>query len=219
MRKQKTGSKVQRPRKIAISNQKGIALVMILILSTIALAIMAGLIYMVTVGTEISGVQKRYQSAREAGKSGAEIAYQVIGARGNPYISSFPITFSDTSLDCLTAKLNTESYPSVTNWTTKCGDYDKATEMEIIPGDSGTYDFIFDLGGSPYPTYRVYTKIINTVEGNSGGDEGLISKGVIASGSGEIMVVSRPYLYTIEVDAENRDNPLERSKWSILYKY
>jgi hypothetical protein len=200
-------------------SEKGIALVMILILAAIALTIMAGLIYMVTVGTQISGVQKRYQSAREAGKSGAEIAYQVIGARGNPYISSFTINFSDPTYTCLAAKLNTESYPSTTNWTSGCGDYTKATEMEIIPGDSGTYDFTFDLGGSPYPTYRVYAKIISTVEGNSGADEGLVAKGVVASGSGEVTVVSKPYLYTIEVDAENRDNALERSKWSILYQY
>jgi hypothetical protein len=201
-----------------LSSEKGLALVMILILAAIALAIMAGLIYMVTVGTQISGVQKRYQSAREAGKSGAEIAYQVIGARGNPYISSLTITFSDPTFACLAAKLNTESYPSTTNWSAKCGDYTKTTEMEIIPSDSSTYDFTFDLGISP-PYYRVYAKIISTTEGNSGADEGLIAKGVVSSSSGEVTVVSRPYLYTIEVDAENRDNALERSKWSILYQY
>ena len=77
----------------------------------------------------------------------------------------------------------------------------------------------FDLGASPYPTYRVYTKIVDTVEGNSGPDTGLMKGGVVSLGQGEVQVVSRPYLYTIEVDAENSANPSERSKLSILYQY
>jgi hypothetical protein len=28
-----------------------------------------------------------------------------------------------------------------------------------------------------------------------------------------------PYLYTIEVDAMNKDNPSERARYSILYQY
>ena len=57
------------------SNERGIALVMVLILSAIALAIMAALIYMITVGTQASGMQKRYRTALEAGKGGADISY------------------------------------------------------------------------------------------------------------------------------------------------
>ncbi len=91
--------------------------------------------------------------------------------------------------------------------------------MAIVPGTSTTYDMKFSLGGSLYPAYTAYAKIVDTVEGNSGGDEGLIGKGVVSSGSGEISVLSRPYLYTIEVDAENAANPSERAKLSILYQY
>ncbi len=31
------------------------------------------------------------------------------------------------------------------------------------------------------PTYNVYSKIVDTVEGNSAGDEGLINNGVVDS--------------------------------------
>ena len=55
-------------------NNKGIALVMVMILSLISLAIMSGLIYMVTSGTQVSGIEKRYSTALEAGKSGKDIA-------------------------------------------------------------------------------------------------------------------------------------------------
>jgi hypothetical protein len=79
-----------------------------------------------------------------------------------------------------------------------------------------TFQFVDPFGATP--TYTVFSKIVDTVEGNSGGDEGLLKGGVVSS-SGEIKVMSIPYLYTIEVDAENAANPSERSKYSILYQY
>jgi hypothetical protein len=198
-----------------LSTEKGIALVMILILAAIALAIIAGLIYMITSSTQISGMQKRYRTALEAGMGGVDVTYQLIAARGNPYIPN--INFSQSISDaCLIAKLNTTT--SLANWGTSC-DLTKATSMSITPGDTSTYDFTFDIGSAPYPTYRGYAKIVNTVEGNSGGDEGLIGKGVVSSGSGEIAVMSMPYLYTIEVDTQNTSNPNERAKLSVLYQY
>ena len=213
MIEQRAKSKGQRARKIAISyqrsavsGQQGIALVMVLILAAIALAIMAGLIYMITAGTQISGMQKRYKTALDAGFGGADVSYQLIAARGDPFIPGIPLTFNITS-PCLTDKLNKET-----------ADWDSACDKSITVSPS-YYDMYFDLGTIGYPTYRVYSKIVDTVEGNSGADEGLISKGVVASGSGEVTVVSMPYLYTIEVDAENVANPAERAKLSVLYQY
>jgi hypothetical protein len=189
-----------------LRNEKGIALVMVLILAAIALAIMAGLIYMITAGTQISGMQKRYKTALDAGFGGADISYQLIGARGDPGIPLANFLINATS-SCLTDKLNKKT----SDWGSGCD--------SSITVSSSSHDMHFDLGTSPYPTYRVYSKIVDTVEGNSGGDEGLTGKGVVSSGSGEVTVVSRPYLYTIEVDAENRDNAAERAKLSILYQY
>jgi hypothetical protein len=64
-------------------NENGIALVMVLILSAIVLAIIAGLIYMITSTTQISGMQKRYKTALEASIGGAEITYEFIALRGD----------------------------------------------------------------------------------------------------------------------------------------
>ena len=249
MAKQRAKSKEQRARgkehilslrgeAEAISkNEKGIALVMILVLSAIALAIMAGLIYMITTGTQVSGMQKRYKTALEAGVGGADITYHLIGLRGEPSSTdSFRTALSTispalTTLNSCTgtnrdgqpftglaAKLNTPS----TTWSADCN----KDSVAIIPDPPGTnpststtYDLRFDLGTSPYPTYRVYAKIVDTVEGNTGGEEGLLGKGVVYAGSGEISVMKIPYLYTIEVDAENPSNPSERAKLSILYQY
>ena len=54
---------------------------------------------------------------------------------------------------------------------------------------------------------------MDTVEGNSGGDEGLIKGGVVSASSGEVTVQSKPYLYTIEIDAENPNNRDERARF------
>ncbi len=199
-------------------NEKGIALVMVLILSVIALAIMAGLIYMITTGTQMSGMQKRYKTALEAGLGGADITYQLIAARGDPNIplTNFLITASNVGgVDCLTPKLNSPT----SSWPAAC-----SNSLTIDPNTQSTYDMRFELG-----SYRAYAKIADTADygggsgehiaGNSGPDLGLIKGGVVAANTGEINVVSMPYLYTIEVDAENPNNPAERAKLSILYQY
>jgi hypothetical protein len=201
-----------------LSSERGIALVMVLILSAIVLAIITGLIYMITSTTQTSGMQKRYRTALEAGMGGADVTFRLLALRGDPELAmrtaiGYNRTISDA---CFAAKLN--STTSATNWAA-CGSYTNATAMVIDPADTTTYDFRFDLGSSPYPTYRGYGKIVDTVEGNSGGDEGLLKHGVVSSGSGEITVVSIPYLYTVEVNAENSTNPAERAKLSVLYQY
>jgi hypothetical protein len=202
---------------------------MILILAAIALLIMAGLLFMITSSTQISGMQKRYKTALEAGKGGAEITYQFIALRGsdadnttfktllssiNPQITT-PGGCSGNDMFSvphtgLEAKLNAPT----TNWSSGC---DKT--MSINPAIATSYDFKYELGSVGYPTYTVYAKIVDTVEGNSAPDKGLGGKGVVTSGSGEVPVASMPYLYTMEVDAQNKDNPSERSKLSILYQY
>lgn len=191
-----------------LSTEKGLALVMVLVLSAILLAIMAGLIYMVISGTQISGIQKRYKTALEAGIGGADVTFQLLQARGNPFTVSeaalinFSITASPT---CLNDKLN----KSTADWDSTCN-----SSLTIPP-----YDMIFQLGTAPFPTYTVYSKIVDTVEGNSGGDEGLLKSGVVSSNTGEVPVKSVPYLYTIEVLSQNTDNPQERAMLSILYQY
>lgn len=214
------------------ANEKGIALVMVLVLSAIALAIMAGLIYMLTSGTQISGIQKRYKTALEAGTGGAQITFQLIGLRGetsatnsllsalNTYGLNAVIT---TSGSCVTRSV--ADCTSIGNYTGIATKFNLPTicwtgcdsSLSINPLIATTYDMSFQLPGTPI-SYNVYAKISDTVLGNSGGDEGLVKGGVVFS-TGEVTVVSRPYLYTVEIDAENLANPAERAKLSILYQY
>jgi hypothetical protein len=86
--------------------------------------------------------------------------------------------------------------------------------ITIDPGNASTYDLRIDLG-----SYSVYSKIVDTVEGNSAASEGLLKSGVVSMGSGEVTVVNVPYLYTIEVLSQSTSNPTDRSKLSVLYQY
>ena len=200
-----------------LKNEKGIALVMVILLSAISLALMAALVYMITSQTEISGIQKRYKTAQEAGLGGASVAYQLIADRGQfttalwSYTTVTPSTCTTTSGTPYTGIL-TKINASSSSWTTGCNN-----SITIDPIDPTTYDMRFDLGIGT--TYRVYAKIVDTVAGASGVDEGLLKSGVVASNSGEVMGSGGPYLYTIEMLAESRDNPQERAKLSILYQY
>lgn len=208
------------------STEKGIALVMVLILSAIILAIMSGLVYMVISGTQISGIQKRYKTALEAGIGGANVSYQLIGLEGdttktNTFLSDISalspavttpnactgISKESVTYTGLSAKLRTPT----STWV-NCD-----SSLTITPGTTSTYDITFQLGIGP--TYTVYSKIVDTVEGNSGGDEGLLKTGVVVSNPGEVSVKSIPYLYTIEIDSENVANQAERAKLSVLYQY
>ncbi len=195
-----------------VKNEKGIALVTVLVMSAIALAVMAQLIYFVTQGTRISGMEKRYKTALEAGMGSADVTYELMGARGDPGIplDNFLIT---APAACLTAKLNTLT--SAANWA-GCNDYNKATSLTINPDDPDSYDMTFSLGIDPL-RYNVYSKIADTVEGNSAADSGLIITGVL--NPGEIEVMSVAYLYTVEINAQNSTNAAERAKLSILYQY
>lgn len=187
-----------------LRNEKGFALAFVLILAAVALGMTLAMLFMMGTGSGVSGRQMRFHTAVEASRGGVEAMLQLIGSRGiptTPYTnlalnSSGGVTYLQTKLNGTTA-----------TW----GSLDSA--FTINPIDNTSYDVRLDLGG-----YRAYGKIVDTVTGNSGPDEGLLKEGVVSS-SAEVTVMSLPYLYTVEVLAQSTVNPTERSKMSVLYQY
>ena len=55
------------------NNEKGIALITTMVLGFIALGFIGALLYLLTTGTNVSTVEKRYTTALEAAKGGAEL--------------------------------------------------------------------------------------------------------------------------------------------------
>ena len=182
-----------------LRNEKGFALVFVLILAAIALVMTIGMLLMVSRGSYVSGQQKRYRTAVEAGRGGVESMLQLIASRGIA-AGYMPVP----SLANLNAKLGTPT----TDWI----GLDNA--ITIDPFTTSTYEMRMDLG-----TYRVYSKIVDTVQGNSAASDELQKSGVVSTSPGEVEVVSIPYLYTIEVLSQSQTNVTERAKFSVLYQY
>jgi len=186
-----------------LRNEKGFALAFVLVLAAIALFLTLGMLYLAGTGSFVSGQQKRYRTAVEAGRGGMGAMLDLVSSRGN-ITTPFPNQVV-TDPGKLGIKL-----------TTRTGSWGSGVDssLTINAADNNSYDMRIDLG-----PYRVYTKIVDAVEGNSGGDEGLLKTAVVNSGSGEIVVMGIPYLYTIEVLSQNQSSPTERSKLSVLYQY
>ncbi len=217
--------------------ERGVALLVVLVLSAVALALITALLYMISVGTQTSGMHKTYRTALEAGVAGADLMYEIVEQRDDASINTLLsnwqagglINSMNTSLaSCSGTAYASGSGVSVTgaaakNMTTRdtwtnCGVYSLAT-------GSASYDYTFVLGTSPQ--YTVYAKITDVREGNTGSSVGggganrhiLIQNPVVGGGSGEIATPSIPYLYEMEIDAENNVKPEEHAKLSILYQY
>jgi hypothetical protein len=186
--------------------ERGAALIVVLLLSVAALIATAGILFMVAKGNYIMGQQRRYSSSLEAAKGGLPAMAKVIATRGADNVlftaaADFRMVFFSNGM---TTKLN--------NPTASWGGL--SSSVVINPADSATVDMVFEVGD-----YRFYSKIVDTVQGNSGLDEGLSKQGVALSGQGEVTVMSMPYLYTIEVLAQGTRNPQERARLSVLYEY
>lgn len=156
------------------NDDKGSTLIVVLVLSAVALFVTAGLIYMLIESTKISGSMKRFKTAGEAGRAGAEVMYQLINARANPGIplANFTICDSNRLFNQTTGKLfvPTANWPAGTD-----------SSITIDPANTNTYDTRFDLGDNP--TYRVFAKITDTVKGNSASDGGGGGGGAGAGGT------------------------------------
>lgn len=201
------GSLVNRLR-----NEKGIVLGVVLILSAVGLALMAALMLMASRWTGISKMERNYRTAIDAARGGAEIAYQVIGARGA--IDGLGLT-TDTEVR-LTVDNQANLTTKMTQATALWGGLDRSSNID--PAVAGSYDMRCAMGD-----YTVYVKVVDTVEGNSGNDLGLRKDAVVPNDS-EIKVVNIPYLYTLEVlsertNAGSPNAPTERSRLQILYEY
>lgn len=218
-----------------LKDEKGIALVMVLVLALIAMAVISTLVYLVLQGTKFSGAFKRYETAREAGVGGAEIVAALVTHRGTLDVMGLGLTnscacgdpevvgdntFGDGSpipegdpYRCLCAKLCDPTYSGSTyNWS-MC-----PNGATLNPSENA--DLTFSLPGYD-TTYDVSAKIVNTTMGNSDlSGEDLGGTAVVSSSAGIIPTPPMPYLYRIEINSQNASATVtERARLSVLYAY
>jgi hypothetical protein len=217
-------------KKIIIYNSKprterGIALVIVLVLSAVGLGLMTTLIYLITTGTQVSGINKRYKTALEASMGGKDIVLDILSMKDRS------MTEIDLYLDSLSGLDVTYRTPT----TCTGGGFDPGLQTKLrasssswlgcdstIAIDTSTatpnYDIKFELGVNP--RYTVYAKIVDTIAGSEVGESTkLKSSGVVASQGDVIQVAGVPNMYTVEIQTENNSNPAEKAKLQVLYQY
>ena len=205
-----------------IRNQRGIALVLVMVLALIALAIVSALIYMGTMGTRLSGAEKVYKNSDEAALGGARIAADLVVVNIGKLSAGVPLelpTVADTlggSLGnnaCLLRKLDTRT----ADWGGVCTAPMRSMDAAV------SWDMTFPLPGAPND-YTVFAKIVDTIDGNTSGvpvsDGGTLSTGGVGGGGASIVTPPRhSWMYRIEVQARDSVNPRERARYSVLYAH
>ena len=215
-------------------NEKGIALVLVLVLALIGLAMVSALVFMATQGTILSGAMRFYRTADEASVGTAEMTAEYILGRGSMTVLGYaagcdcgnPAVYTDNidnvtgNRSCRCDKLCNPTAQYNAGGSTLCADADAVTGgLQISVDPSANFDGSVVLG-----VYTVTYKIVDTVEGNTdmggivaSGD--LSGSGVVATSGGVYNPPHFPFLYRMEVMAQRTTNPRERSRISMLYGF
>ena len=202
--------------------QDGAALVTALMLTMLSLVIALALLSTVTTGTRISASQKRYRSALAAANGGVELLNQEIIPRllqmNESQYGSVETQFSEINLHlqqsgCLKQKLNQPTYA----WNA-CDKDQSSSDPANSP------DATFRLNGPRDEAgFRVSTKIVDTVPGNSDKNSvQLLDTGSSVAGDDEGIIRPRhvPGLYNLTVQGVREGGESrERARLSVLYAY
>jgi hypothetical protein len=181
---------------------RGAALLLVIVLSTIALLIMTTVLYMVMMGTGLSGSEKRYRTAHEAALGGVDIVKALIQSQAAVPVPNVAMSFTpDGTYAAKLAASDLSSFPA------------EETMVTINTNSSLTYDFTIDLGNPPY---RVYAKMISKTQGNTqlGYKQVRVKTGVVPANPG-MGQVHYTY-YTFEILAQKLSNPDERARMELV---
>ncbi|WP_029520373.1 hypothetical protein [Persephonella sp. IF05-L8] len=117
------------------NNEKGIALLTTLILGLVALAFIGALLYFLTSGTRFSGTEKRYYTALEAAKGGADSIISTLLIDGD-------VTCNNGN-NCVSCPLTPSDSCKIDLTTTTLGNYN--IEAYLLGKETTTYSTVFSI--------------------------------------------------------------------------
>jgi len=204
---------------IRFLTKKGAALITVIALVVVTSLIVATVYYFIRRGIEVTGLQKKYQTAREASLGGLDVFTKEV----------LPMAIGGTNLSDVVASFNTITSAQVQQSATNTCFSDKLLKTTInwAGGCSNTLDaksspdIRFTLSGiAPATPFVVYTKIIDTVSGNSNTSGiTLEGQGTAESQSGIITAQHFPYMYRMELQSERQNDATEKANFTVLYAY
>jgi hypothetical protein len=195
-----------------IHNEKGVALVISLLMVFVSLAIIVGVLMMLNQGQKVSSLTRQYATAREAAYGGAEftaleIIRKEIDDAGGTAAASAAWAKSGTygglvshsvAENCFYAKLTT----STALWPAACGDT-STTNLDV------TSDFSVTLSGTQSKApFTVFVKIVDTRRGNTSLSSVVLERDPTNSINERQHL---PYIYRIEYLTQRTTNPDERA--------
>jgi hypothetical protein len=187
------------------------------------------LLAIVIQGTRVSGANKRYKTAIEAGYGAVDVVSRDIlpAILAGTFDAAYKQKLADAiSLEFpLEACFNQKVTSSTSLWTACTGQ-----PSSLDPKQST--DMTFNLkADNDSVGFKVFTKITDTRCGgdaalgqpcsnsDSSGVDYLDAGGGVASSSGAVTPQHRPAYYRIEVQSEREVNPNEKAQLSVLYAY
>ncbi|WP_420850277.1 hypothetical protein [Oryzomonas sagensis] len=204
-----------------IKNEDGFALITSLMLTLISLTIVMALLYMMTQSVQVSGLNKHYKTALEATYGGAEIyAKDILPFIMRNYSSAtmaadLQTAFSNgvtvtkllSDQSCIQSKLT----KSTANWPAGCSSTPYATKESS--------DMSFTMAAVTGSPFVVYSKIVDTVKGNSDTSGLQLEGSGVAESSTVLTPQSIPYIYRMELKGERQNNPMAQANIEVLYAY
>jgi hypothetical protein len=207
-------------------NKTGVALVLVLMIVVISAGLLSAIMYYALSGSEISGLQRKYETSKEASLGAVDIFIKeliprslqvgalsvVVGSltQGTGILNSVTVGSGNA---CFAQKLTTAS----ASWTA-CGTIANATDANATVSPDITFQLL-SASGANRP-FVVQAKIIDTAVGNSNMNGiSLEGEGVVESGLGMITARHFPYLYTITTEGKPANSTTERANFEILYAY
>lgn len=201
-----------------LQSEKGIALVTSLMLTLISLTIVMALLYMITQGTKVSGQMKTYRTALDASYGGAEIftkdmlPYVLRNYSSANMVNDVTSTFSGVNMQVLTTQacLQAKLTRPTKDWPAGC---DASSAPKRNP------DISMTLQGLGDNKYVVYSKIVDTKDGNSDVSGLQLEGSGVAEGSSVITPQHFPYIYRLEIQGERAANSNSQANIEVLYAY
>lgn len=157
-----------------IRNQKGIALVVTLMMLVLGFAVVATLLRLSTQETKLARLEQGYTTSLDAAKAGTDLFIEQVqqweANLPKPLPASPP--FNGSYLlngTCLTIKMSqqTSSWTSTTGWNTGCPTL--ANAISPFPTDSTNTANYYSDATLPLGNYTVYLKVIDNYQSNPNG--------------------------------------------------
>lgn len=197
------------PGPTIVRNERGVALVMALILGLIGMLMIASLLYMAGTGIWTTGSQKRYKEALESSHGGMNFFAREIIQTG---LGGTNLSAMGTYGNVLTPLITDANFTAKLTTTGNIND-------GVYPADpvDATLTLTFT---APTPNIIVNTAILSTSRGNSGtSSNSLVGGGVISNSSGTVTPQHIPYLFETEIQAQSSTGTRERATLSAIYAY